>query len=100
MVLGAEGDDWSITTLPGSADVMNDSRASFSVSEVNAKDAPESCKLVKMFFLGFSRHTEPLKNDNGLNNVCTLPVFCLPLFFGDTKLSNRKQFYALFLNCV
>jgi len=56
MVLGTEGDDWSITALPGSADMMNDSRASFSVSEVNAKDAPESCKFVKMLFLGFSCH--------------------------------------------
>jgi len=57
MVLGTEGDDWSITALPGSTDVMNDSRASFSVSKVNAKDAPEACKFVKMFFLCFSRHT-------------------------------------------
>jgi len=56
MVFGTEGDDWSITALPGSTDVMNDSRASLSVSKVYAKDAPEICKFSKMFFLGFSCH--------------------------------------------
>lgn len=56
MVLGAEGDDWSITALAPSTDMMYDSRVSFSVSEVNTKDAPEICKSSKMFFLGFSRH--------------------------------------------
>ena len=56
MVFGTEGDDWSITALPGSADVMNDSRASLSVSKVYAKDAPEICKFSKMFLFGFSRH--------------------------------------------
>jgi hypothetical protein len=42
MVLGAEGDDWSITALAPSTDMMYDNRASFSVSELNAKDAAES----------------------------------------------------------
>ncbi len=56
MVFGAKGNDWSITAFAPFADVMNFSRASFSVSEVNTKDAPEICKSSKMFFLGFSCH--------------------------------------------
>ena len=89
MVLGTEGDDWSITALPGSTDVMNDSRASLSVSKVYAKDAPEICKFSKMFLFGFSRHTcnrKPIYKI-AFQQYCLIAKKCrLDNYFGNLKM--------------
>ena len=89
MVLGTEGDDWSITALAPSTDMMYDSRASFSVSELNAKDAAEICKFSKMFLFGFSRHTcnrKPIYKI-AFQRYCLIAKKCrLDNYFGNLKM--------------